>query len=109
MRRFFVGIIDQSFDGIEMARIKPHDCVVLYHGNPTQHDVVVVHTTKARFREFKGVSTIFRWMFLLYATRKGYSPFSSARKHSHLPRRPQPEHAFKQLEAAQFSASSMGS
>jgi hypothetical protein len=52
-------------------------------------------------------------MFLLYATRKGYSPSSSPRRDSHSPRKPQPEHArgaivllgahaFVQLEAAQF-------
>jgi hypothetical protein len=38
MRRSFVGIIDQSFDGIEVSRIKSPDCVVLYHGDPlTSH------------------------------------------------------------------------
>jgi hypothetical protein len=33
MGRSFVGIVDQSFDGIEVARIKSPDCVVLYHGD----------------------------------------------------------------------------
>jgi hypothetical protein len=34
MRRSFVGIIDQSFDGIEVSGIKSPDGVVLYHGDP---------------------------------------------------------------------------
>jgi hypothetical protein len=34
MGRSFIGIIDQSFNGIEMARIKSPDCIVLYHGDP---------------------------------------------------------------------------
>jgi hypothetical protein len=34
LRRSFARIIDQSFNGIEVARTEPPDCVVLYHGDP---------------------------------------------------------------------------
>jgi hypothetical protein len=33
MRRTFSGIVDQSFDGIDVARIKSPDRIVLHHGN----------------------------------------------------------------------------
>jgi hypothetical protein len=49
MRRSFGGIVGQSFDGIEVARIKSPDRVVLYHGNsftsrPIGYDEETVNT-----------------------------------------------------------------